>query len=309
MISPNTPRPFATSRYGALGDNMEWRAAIEHYHWDRVEEAQKLAIELGVGASAGYEGWYRLIEAEAETRGRAEVRRLTEWLELETIPEETTHAEDLAERVIEACDGIAERLGWTHGPQTRVSVLSAEADAPWAIGRYGYMADKYPYDKICVPQQAVDSPARLRATVAHEYAHVITLNGAEGKVPTWLDEGIAMLAEPNPDLIVRRAFADGRAPWLEPDELDRAFHAERRGGENSQRIYLAYQQSAWIGRFLASQGGEARIADLLHGFANNSVLTEVKMRVTGQHPADEALREVYGMSEKEAFAEALDWIK
>ena len=309
MMTPNTPRSFATSRYGTLGDHMEWRAAIEQYHWDRVEEAYALINELGIGGDAGYGGWYRLIEAEATTRARSQVRRLTDWLELETIPEETAYADELPERVLEACDGIAERLGWKHGPATRVSVLAAEADAPWAIGRYGYMADKYPYDKICVPQRALDSPGELRATVAHEYAHVITLNGAEGRVPTWLDEAIAMLAEPNPDLNARRAFANGDADWLWPDDLDHAFHAERRGGENSRRVYLAYQQAAWLGRYLVSLSGEAQIADLLRGFANNSAWTEVKMRVTGQHPADEALREVFGMSEQETFAEALEWIK
>lgn len=309
MTSPNTPRPFATSRYGTLGDHMEWRTAIEEYHWDRVDNAYRLVSTLGVGKEAGYEGWYRLIEAEAETRARAEVRRLTDWLELETIPEETEHAEDLPDRVLEACDGIAERLGWKHSPATRVSVLTAEADAPWAIGRYGYMADKYPYDKICVPLRALSDAAELRSTVAHEYAHVIALNGAEGKVPTWLDEAIAMLAEPNPDLVARRAFVEGHADWLWPEDLDRAFHAERRGGENSRRVYFAYQQSAWLGRFLVSLCGEARIGELLHGFANNSAWTEVKMRVTGQSPADEALREVFGMSEHEVFSEALEWIK
>lgn len=308
MTSPNTPRPFATSRYGVVGDHLEWRAAIEAYHWDKVEEAYQMAIDLGIGGSAGFEGWFRLIEAEATTRARAEVQRLTDWLQLETIPEEATFVDDLPERVLEACDGIAQRLGWTHGPQTRVAVLTAEADAPWAIGRYGYMADKYPYDKICVPERALHHPGELRSTIAHEYAHVIVLNATEGKAPTWLDEAIAMLAEPNPDLRARRAFATGEAEWLDPIELDRAFHAERRAGENSRRVYFAYQQSAWIGRYLASLAGEAEIFKLLHGFANNSMLTEVKMRVTGQHPADEALREVYGMSETEAFAEALNWI-
>ncbi|MGV3617119.1 MAG: peptidase MA family metallohydrolase [Fimbriimonas sp.] len=309
MPEPITPRPFTTSRYGSLGDHTEWRTAIEHYHWDRVAEAHQMANELGLGASGGYGGWYRLIEAEATTRYRSEVRKLADWLELEWIPTGGDEGEDLGQEVLEACDGIATRLGWTHGPLTRVAILSAEVDAPWAIGRYGYMADKYPYDKICVPARVVNSPSELRATVAHEYAHVIVLNGAIGRAPTWLDEAIAMLAEPNPDLQARSAFSDGQADWLGPDELDMAFHAERRDGENSRRVYFAYQQAAWIGRFLVSCCGEARIAELLNGFANNSTWTELKMRATGQHPADEALREVFAMSEREVFAAALEWIR
>jgi hypothetical protein len=268
-------------------------------------EARQLALALGVGGTGAYTGWYRLFEAEAITRERSRVIPLYDWLDLEFVEDECPPVEQFEPAIRSAVDAIAKRFGWRHGPKVRVAILAAEADAPWAIGRYGYMTDKFPYDKICVPNRALRDRGTLEVTVAHEYAHVIVLNGAEGKAPTWLDEAIAMLAEPHLDRNARQAFVSGRAEWLAPEALDRAFHAERRDGDNSRRVYLAYQQAAWLGRTIVSCCGEAKVARLLEGFVNNSTWNELRMRLTGQHPADEALREVYGMRETELFARTL----
>jgi hypothetical protein len=110
-----------------------------------------------------------------------------------------------------------------------------------------------------------------------------------------------MLAERSSDLRVRRAFGSGQAPWLGVRELEVAHSGQRQGEPHPAQTWLAYQQSAWLVRYLVSLGGEAKIGDLLRAFANNSAWSEIKMRLTGQSAADEALREVYGFGEKELF--------
>lgn len=292
------------SRYGSQGEHVDWRAAIKLYERDQVVEARDLALKLGVGATAAMTSWYRLFEAEAETRERARVVPLFDWLDLEFVPEHAPPVENFEPYIRSAVNQIADRIGQPHAPKTRIAILNPDADAPWAIGRYGYMTAKDPYAKICLPHRIFGSAALLNVTLQHEYAHVLVNSAAEGKAPQWLDEGIAMLAEPHLSLDVKRGFASGELEWLSPTALDAAFHAERRNGENSGRIHLAYEQAAWIVRHLTSICGEQHIGNLLTGFVNNSAWTEIRMRVTGQHAADEALREVFGVGEEELFSAA-----
>jgi hypothetical protein len=132
---------------------------------------------------------------------------------------------------------------------------------------------------------------------------------AQGRVPTWLNEGLAMLAERSSDLRVRRAFGSGAAPWLSPRELEAAHHGQRQGEPHPAQTWLAYQQSAWLVRYLVTVAGEKSVSKLLVAFTDNSVWEELKMRLTSQTYADEALREVYGFGEKELFEKTLGWLR
>lgn len=298
---PNQPRNWSrnTAAYGSIGERVEWQNVLEHYYWDRLEEAFRTAEALGAGLGAQGLRLYRMVEAEYMTRVRGTRRQVADWLEIEVIPDEIELSNELIEGIASACDAIADKLGWEHGPQTLVSVLSDEADAPWTLGRYGYMVDKHPLDKICIPLRAARDPDALHEVVAHEYAHVISLNLSQGRVPRWLDEAVAMSAETD-----RKApaqdFVDGKAPWLSPRELEIAFGRE----QNDSGLWWAYQQSHVIGEFLIALAGSARLGDLLRGFANNSGWTELKMAITGQPHEDEALREVYGIGLRELFERA-----
>ncbi len=307
----STSRPWAatSARYGTLGEHGDWRIAIEHYYWDRLEPAFELAQSLGLSYGAAYVRWYRLIEAEHATRQAGRRERVNDWLELETVPAETADAEGLAQEVLAVCEKVGRRFRWEHGAATLVSVLTEEADAPWTIGRYGYMTDKYPFDKICIPHYATTDAAELERVVSHEYAHVISLNLSSGLVPRWLDEAIAQVAGQDMDDASRRAFASGAAPWLSPHDLELAFGAEREDALDGRRLWLAYQQSSQIGRFLVHLKGEAGLGDLLRAFSNNSVWTDLKLRLTGRPEVDEALGEVYGLSTTDLFAQTLDRIK
>ncbi|MEZ0324890.1 MAG: hypothetical protein ACAH95_03220 [Fimbriimonas sp.] len=279
--------------YGSLGERVEWQMVLEHYYWDRLPQAYETALTLGAGLAGQGLRLYRMVEAEHITRMRGELLPVNDWMDLETLPEEGERTPELVEGIVAACDAVAEKLGWQHGPKVLVSILSDETDAPWTMGRYGYMVDKYPFDKICLPLQATLDPTRLREVVAHEYAHVISLNLSAGKVPRWLDEAIAMNVEPTRE---PSPFPSDRE-WLSPQRLEGAFSFD----QGDPRLWWAYQQSATIGGYLVALAGTPKLGDLLRAFANNSGWTELKMAITGQSREDEALREVYGFGVAELF--------
>jgi len=283
-----------------------WKVAIDAYYWDRLEQAHDLAIELGV-AFPWQEWFFRLIEAEAVTREQSETTAVDPQLSVELIPSEIPHAEQVTEVINHACTVVRDRFGWPEGAKTLVSVLAEQSDAPWTVGRAGYMMDKYPYDKICIPRNATATPNGLHTVIRHEYAHVMVLNLSEGKAATWLHEAVTMVAQDWPRREDWAKFAGGQEPWLEPVTLNAAFNDQHDPSRFHARS-LAYSQSAGIGFYLKSISGESKIGDLLRAFADNSNWTELKMSLTGQSPADEALRQIYGFGEKDLFARTLNWL-
>ena len=93
---------------GEASDSAYWQAAIEHFHWDRMEESAQLVADRGVGDAGSMLRWLRAIEAEAVTRRRSVTQRLTDWLEFETIPSEAMGQEEaMATWVLESVDEIA----------------------------------------------------------------------------------------------------------------------------------------------------------------------------------------------------------
>ncbi|MEA2553244.1 MAG: hypothetical protein QOJ65_1420 [Fimbriimonadaceae bacterium] len=189
-----------------------------------------------------------------------------------------------------------------------VSVLAQEANAPWAVGRYGYFVDKYPHDKICLPNYAAHHPDYLHETTMHEYAHAIVLNLAEGHVPRWLNEAIAMVAQGGADKEIAHKFARREIDWLAPNQLNVELVSELEGEERTS-LWYAYQQSAWIGEYLVNLKGEAGLAELLKAFADNPFLKELFMRAVNYPHAEEALKQVYGFGQDVLFERALKWLE
>jgi hypothetical protein len=296
-------------RYGDIGASAEWNLVLEHYRWDRVIEAHRLSVELGAAYGASVLGWYRLVEGEAVTRGRSQIISPTDWLQVEFIENEVEGGEELARFIQEVCQQVDQKLAWQGGSPTMVSVLAHEADAPWHGSRFGYFVDKNPFDKICIPLAACQSEHRLRETIEHEYTHLVVHNRAEGRAPDWLQEGIAMLVEGEELDAAARPFRTGGAAWLNPEDLNRAFHAERRDAAVYGRVWHAYQQAAVLGHFLLTRQGWEGIGRLLDAFSNNTFWQELKLTVTGEPTVDEALKEVFAFGATDLFKTALEWIR
>lgn len=284
------------------GQGTLWRAVGELYDRDDVVAAQELAESLGTGEFGLNLGFYRSIEAEAATRRESRTVRLAPWLEFEYLPQEVKNYKALSEAIVQTCDLVAERLGWAHGAPTRIAVLADEADAPWATNPHGYHSPRTTYDKICLPAYLQDDLTEFRQAVAHEYAHVVTHHLTEGRAPRWLSEAVSVLAERNFDPRALRALAAGK--WRPPGALEAAFAGDEEGENPEWEVWLAYQQSGWIGRYLASLGDERRLGELLRAHVGGSTWRRLKGLLQGRSPTDQALRVVFALSVDELFERA-----
>ncbi|MCW5937845.1 MAG: hypothetical protein KIT11_11130 [Fimbriimonadaceae bacterium] len=290
-------------RYGAIDESIGWRVAMELYLRENLAGAVDAASEVAGSMEGRFVGFYRVIEAEKETRDTATVFDVRPWLTLEVAPLESALSVDhLETAILEACDEVAREFAWEHGPATRVTMLSREVDDPWLPNRHGYCVDKVEYTKICLPVGLTADPEELAGAVRHEYAHVMTGHRTQGRCPRWLDEVFAMTAE-RADLSFRD-FVVGHARWLKEQDLDRAFQQDRTSREGAAVVRQAYRQSAAIGDYLMGLGSQEKMGSLLDAFSDNSLLGELAMRVTGQSYSDEALRQTYGFGVEELFERA-----
>jgi hypothetical protein len=292
-----------------IDDTTRWESAIEHYHWDRLEEAYELIRHHGIGDAGSYIRWYRLIEAEHLSRLRSASIELAPWLRFEYVPEDVSGlSQHLANSALKSCEEIGRRLGWDHEVPTLIAVLAKEVDVPWSTHPFGYCADKYPYGKICLPDHLVDEPEEFAEAVAHEYAHVISSNLADGHAPRWLEESVSVLAEGHLDEEPAGKFRNDRSLWLSPDNLELAFSIPDEDDPDGQQVWMAYQQAGWIGRYLASIAPEKKLGDLLREHANESVWRNLTLKLSGKERFDGAIEAVYRRTTSELFEEAYDYL-
>ncbi len=284
-----------------------WKQAIEHYYWDRLAEAYEVASTQGAGHAGIYLSWFRMIEAEWLTRRDGQRTPVTDWLDLEFVPDDLgpVPVQDLAEVVVASCDEVAQRLGLPHGAKTLVTMLREEARAPWAIAPYGYCVDMHPYEKVCMPVHLLGNGPELRRTTRHEYAHVLTINASGGHAPRWLSEAVSVLMEGGRDRSTEREFYYGSAEWLPIDRLEQAFNAP----DDRRRVWLAYRQAGLVGEYLALQYGESRLGDLLRAHAEGSFWKRLGAGFLGATHTDVAFRDVVGRSPGQVVADALEWLR
>ncbi len=295
-------------RTGVINSGLATKEVLEAYYWDKMEAAYEGALAMGTGSTGEGARLFRQIEGEWLTRKVATNVQLEDWLNIEFSEAEVAYTDDLGTIASNSCKEAGQRLGYKNASGILITVLTEEADAPWSPGRSGYFVDKYPYDKICVPRWTTTSSENLHAVVMHEYAHAAVLNLADGHAPRWLNEMIAVTLEGGPDKQVMKGFATGEHPWLKPVDLGVNYLAER-NGPTRELVHLAYQQSACIGAYLVDKFGEASFNKLLTSFADNSFIKELAMRATNVNPADEAIKETYGINERQLFDAALGWLK
>ena len=292
--------PGTGVRLGYLGDTADQKLVSELYYQDKVVEAYERSLEVGaIGAGASL-GFFRLIEGEALTRQVSEITDIDPHLKLEfNHPDRQA----LAAIVVAVCQEVAGRLGWNFEADTMISILVPEANVPWHSARYGYMMDKYPYDKVCLPADSISDDRHLRRVLAHEYAHVVTLNLTQNRAPHWVEEGISTLIEGPFDPASTTRFHTSESTWREPRDLENAFNAERRNGENREKIRDAYDQAHLLLNFLHQAQGDEGLKKFLRAFTDNSIWDEVKIQL-GTDPADEALRQIYKITQADLFLQA-----
>lgn len=289
-------------RYGGAGASVGWKVVLELYYQDRIQEAFNEAIALGIGEAAYGTRMYRMVEAEFRSWEVGEVHEVTEILSVELPSELEPEAKEFVLRAAkEELESVFSRMGYEPVEKVRVSLLMPESQAMWNPYRSGYCIDKIPFEKVCLPVNMIGNGDAFRGALRHEFAHVVNLNLGQGYVPTWLEEAIAMTMEGFAGGQYLEALRSGSPIWRNPHDLDSLFAGDRRVATTQHGIWEAYQQSGVIGKYLVGLKGEAGLGELGRGFSDNSMLQELKMRLTGQSPADEALRETYGMGLDEVF--------
>lgn len=318
-------------RRGVPDGEQRWTAALQLDRKDKVVEAFDLLRGAGLDQWAHYLKVYRMIEAEAITRTRASVEQAAPWLSLEFIPYEVGQAQHAMRRMIgEACDTVAQRLGAIHEHPTRITIIAEECDVPWATNPYGYCADKDPHAKVCVPVRLLDDPPEFMQTIAHEYAHVISLSLSQGRAPKWLEEAVSVLAEREFDEGCWRDFVEDHADWLTPGELELEFGFVRypdaaaagwsdpmllpegpsvEVADDADAMYLAYQQAGFIGRYLLGRGSERSVGEVLRHIGSDSLWRGLGVALSMRSRTDDALRRVYGFGEADLFARTLAWLR
>jgi hypothetical protein len=291
-------------------DSPHWDAALEHYHWDRMEAAYAEVRDHGIGEAGSYLRWYRVIEAETITRQKSSRVEVTPWLSFEYVPKEVLDLRDeLCSRIVSSCDEVARRLDWHHSERTLISILAEETDAPWTSHPYGYCVHKEPYEKICLPNYLVDDLEEFSQAVAHEYAHVISENLADGYTTRWLEEALSVLVEQRFDEETWIAFRDGKAKWRSPEDLELAIEGRADEEAGRDEVWMAYQQAGWIGRYLSSLGDEARLAKLLRAVADESLGWNLMRTIRGRDRVEAAFESVFGMGQKRLFSDALAYLR
>lgn len=102
--------------------------------------------------------------------------------------------------------------------------------------------------------------------IPHEILHILLyrrVGNGYGFLPLWLREGLAQMAEINPDpdaeRVVRQAITDGTA--IPMNELCQVFPLE------AGRAYLSYAESSTFVRYLLETYGKAPLQELLRTYA------------------------------------------
>lgn len=118
------------------------------------------------------------------------------------------------------------------------------------------------------PAARADSPFNWGSTLWHEFAHVITLQITDHRIPRWFSEGLSVYEEHQarpgwgddwgPEHI--RAFAAGR--WFRIADIDNGFIRPKRPDD----ISLAYFEASQICHFIEDRYGFEAILGMLKGY-------------------------------------------
>jgi tetratricopeptide (TPR) repeat protein len=169
---------------------------------------------------------------------------------------------------------------------------------------------------VCFGQViAMDSPAARPAgefnwgsTLWHEFAHVITLQITEHRIPRWFSEGLSVFEErrarpgwgANWSIGNLKAFKDGR--FVNIEDLDAAFTRPR----SADGVTLAYFQASIVCELIEEKHGFDAILKMLAAYKDGVKTPEVLHRVLSMSPSqfDKAFNE-YVTAKTSKYAEAI----
>ena len=172
--------------------------------------------------------------------------------------------DDLAKQAVERLEEAYWRVGTalaTYPEQVITVVLYTQQQfrditrsPDWAAASYD--------GRIRVPMRgALARPAELERVIVHEFTHALVRGIAPHGIPTWLNEGLAVLFEPQGLERAKRQIGGTRAR-LPHDRLGGTF-----GGFSPREARLAYAQSAVAVDRLIGLAGTPAVVELLRDLA------------------------------------------
>jgi tetratricopeptide (TPR) repeat protein len=172
--------------------------------------------------------------------------------------------EELARRAVELLETAYWRVGtalYTFPDQVITVVLYTQEQFRDITRSPGWAAAMYD-GRIRVPMRgALSRPEELERVLVHEFTHALVRSISPRHVPTWLNEGLAVLFEPGGLEWARRALVESQAR-LPADRLSRSF-----GNLTGDQARLAYAQSAIAANGLIELAGSAAVVGLLQDLA------------------------------------------
>ncbi len=217
----------------------------------QAEEAWQKAVELGGGGELS-----QLLEkVRRELRAESGMNRNLSGRF--TLAYAVGVSDRLAGLVLEELQAAYQELGREFGyyPEADIPVLLYVREDFAAVTRSPAWAGAVYDGKIRVPLGGVESMSpQLKALLYHEYAHVLVRFLGKGRVPVWLNEGVAEVAGRRFH-VPRRALA---LPAIRPEALERPFSELP-----DDQVPTAYQRSYQRVARMIELCGEPPLSELL----------------------------------------------
>lgn len=125
-----------------------------------------------------------------------------------------------------------------------------------------------------------DQTALDQRTVAHELTHIVNDGGSPnpfGPLPTWLDEGMSMVAEGPPESTFVQALQEG----VKSHALLSIQSISGNFPEDSNQATLAYAESESLVRYFRATYGQNRLNTLVAAFRQGATSDEAFLQATG----------------------------
>jgi tetratricopeptide (TPR) repeat protein len=172
--------------------------------------------------------------------------------------------EQLAARALDILEGAYWRVGTALStfPERVIPVVlytqeqfrDITRSPQWAAGAYD--------GRIRIPVRgALANERELERVLTHEFTHALVQSVAPKGVPTWLNEGLAVMFEPEGESWTDSELASSDKR-LTLEQLGKGF-----GGLSTTDARIAYAQSAAVVRALLDQGGPSVVVSILQDLA------------------------------------------
>lgn len=206
--------------------------------------------------------------------------------------------EELGREILEILERAYNEVGYDlhHYPRDEVEVIIySDADFQQLTpGLPVWVASAFEErgSRIRIPIRGIKQATDLRALLYHEYTHVVIYDITGGKVPTWLNEGLALIEQRTPmDGVVdrvRQLTDERKLPSL--SSLNGSFV-----GLTASEASIAYAVSYTAGKFLIERWSRWDVQRLLRQLGEGSSF-------------EKALEETTGLTAPEFEQEWRDWL-